>query len=382
MNIRSDIPSLAQLEYEIGWRLRQGDMNGAAHAAALCCRVWPSSISGWHYGSIVALMAGDRMRALAIIEEGLSRHPTSVQCLLQRAEVLLSIGRREEALGAAAAASANAGNLVQALEAIGDFLVHAKEHGTALSALDRAIAAAPSDANLWLKRASVHRYLGQFDLADSDCQAVLRIDPTEAQALKIRSELTRQRPDHHQIPAMEAALARAPEGSDDAVTLRFALAKSCEDLGLHARSWEHLTEGNRIRQRELPYDSALDEAAIQRLLASFGATESPWPDSTGEAPIFIVGLPRSGTTLAERVIGNHSQVHAAGELSAWLESLSAVMGSTATSQAADWSGFAGALGGLEPAEVAREYLARVKAWRGLRPRFCDKQTMNFFHCAR
>jgi tetratricopeptide (TPR) repeat protein len=381
MSTRPDVPSLARLEHEIGLRLGQGDLLGAARAAAVCRTAWPSSPSGWLYGSMVVLLADDKVGALAIIEEGLASHPSNVQCLLQKAEVLLAMGRREESLGAVTAAAANAGDVVPALGALADFLTYAREHTRALAILDRAVAAAPSDPAMLLKRAAVRRYVGDFERSGLDYEEVLRLTPGDTEALKSLSELARQTPEHNHIAATEDALRRAPAGSHDAGSLRFALAKSCEDLGEHERSWEHLVAGNRIEHSLARYDSALDEAAIGQLLASFPDVEGAWPDTTAEAPIFIVGLPRSGTTLVERIIGSHSQVHGAGELAAWTESQNAAAQRLGTMRPSDWISYASALAALDPALVAREYLARTRAWRGTRTRFCDKQTLNFFHCA-
>jgi hypothetical protein len=169
---------------------------------------------------------------------------------------------------------------------------------------------------------------------------------------------------------MEAALAAASPGSKDAAILHFGLAKSYEDLQDHARSWQHLTEGNRIERARLQYEPSLDRAFIDRLIAEFGDLETAYPDTTGERPIFIVGIPRTGTTLVERIIGSHSQVHSAGEITAW---------SDAIDSAAQKNG--GALGTLNCGLLAADYLARCRPMRGDRPRFTDKLLTNFFHCA-
>lgn len=380
MSIRSDIPSLARLEHEIGARLGRGDLAGAAHVAGVCRRVWPSSPSGWLYGSMVVLAADDKPGALAIIEEGLVSHPSNVQCLLQKAEVLLAMGRREESLDAAVAAAANAGDTVPALGAISDFLVYAREHGRALAILDRAVAAAPANPTMRLKRAAVYRFIGDFERSTCDYEEVLHVAPGDTEALKSLSELRRQTKDNNRIADIQEALTHTPAGSLEASHLHFALAKSFEDLGEHALSWQHLSEGNRIEHSQAPYNSALDEAAIGRLMAGFPDLEAPRTDTTGEAPIFIVGLPRSGTTLVERVISGHSQVHGAGELAAWTESQDAAARRLGAAQPRDWLSYASSLGALDPGLVAQEYLARTRAWRGTRARFCDKQTLNFFYC--
>lgn len=370
----------ADFEREIGTRLRAGDLAAAATAAARFRSAWPDFPAGWHLGSIVALMSGQPDAALSLVETWLRTHPADAQCLLQKAECLLALGRREPALAAAHAAAGAAGDVPAALDAIGVFLVQAVDHGGALEVYDRALRAAPADSVLRAKRAVIHRYLGHFELAASDYEAVLAASPADAEALKELAELTRQSAECNRIPAMQAALAAAAPGSTQAAILHFALAKSYEDLGEHPKSWEHLREGNRLERACFQYDPAMDRAVFERIIAGFPQPEPAAADTTGESPIFIVGLPRSGTTLVERIIGQHSAVHAAGELPAFSEAVFVASQQVTRGGPRDWLDLAAHFPRLDGALLAREYLARVRARRGDRPRFIDKQLTNFYYC--
>jgi tetratricopeptide (TPR) repeat protein len=250
-----------------------------------------------------------------------------------------------------------------------------------LEVYDRAVAAAPRDPAIIGKRAEVHRFLGNFDLAASDHEAVLRLSPTNPDALRGLAELRKQSADHNSVAAMETALAGAPAGSDDITTLHYGLAKSYEDLGEYAASWRHVSAANKLQRARFQYDAAHERAVIDRIIAGFPAAEPVAEDSTGEQPIFIVGLPRTGTTLVERILGNHSQVHSAGELQALSEAIGTAVDAQAPQLTEGWLGYASELGGLDGKRIAREYLARSRSRRGDKPRFSDKQTANFFYCA-
>ena len=373
-------PSLPQFEHEIGARMARGDLAGAAAAAVDCRNAWPTAASGWLLGSMVALLREDREEALELAAEALARDPSSVRALLQRAEALLALGRRAEALAVCATAAANAGTRVPALDAVGQFLVHAGEHRTALEIYDRASAAAPSDADLRAKRAVIHRFLGSFAAAARDFEAVLHMSPDDPGALQGLVELEPQTPGANRLAALDSALTRVPADSKEAAVLHFASAKCHEELGDHAGSWRHLTQGNRLERRRIRYEPGLDQKVIELIIAGFPDLEHPCLDSTGEQPIFIVGLPRTGTTLVERVIASHSAVHAAGELPALSGALMCAAGRIAGIPR-DWLGFAAALPRLDAPFVAAEYLARARAWRGARPRFADKQPTNFLYLA-
>lgn len=372
-------PSVAQFEFEIGARMSRGDWAGATHIARACREAWPAAASGWLFGSMAALFTDQRHAALALIEEGIARDPANVQCLIQQAECHLALGNREQSLAAADAASA-ATRDPRALDAIGVFFAMADDYPRALEAYSRALAVAPDDCAMRVKHALILRYLGRFDLAADDYRQVLSISPHFADALKGLAELDNQTVENNRIPAMEAALAAAPAGSSDAITLRFGLAKSYEDLGDYAASWQHLSAGARLERVRIHYDPTQDRAVVDRIMSGFANVEPALTDTSGESPIFIVGLPRTGTTLVERIIGNHSQVHSAGELLALRDAIGFAVDHMAPHLSSNWIDFAQALGGIGGEVVAREYLARSRARRGDRPRFSDKAPANFYYC--
>jgi tetratricopeptide (TPR) repeat protein len=373
--------TLTDFQHEIGSRMDRGDFRGAAAAAAGCRAAWPSESAGWLLGSIAALMAENPQTALTLIDERLAMDPDDSQCWLQKAECLLSLGDRAGSLAAADAAAVHAGTLSMSLDAIGEFLFHANEYRRALAVYDRAVAAAPGDPIIRAKRADLHRALGDFDQAARDYEAVLVLSPTAPKALKGLVELRRQSADRNLVAPLQAALARAPAGSTDAAILHFGLAKSFDDLGDPARSWQHLVAGNRIERARLEYAAENDLDFIAGLIAAFPRIEMPSADTTAERPIFIVGIPRTGTTLVERILSCHSAVDAAGEIGALPEAIDVTVERTLARSAPDRVRYTDVLGRLDGAMLAAEYLARVRARRGERTRFTDKLLTNFFHCA-
>jgi tetratricopeptide (TPR) repeat protein len=372
---------LAEFEYEIGTRMGRGDFIGATAAAAACRAAWPSSRAGWLLGSIAALCDDKADSALELIEECLAVDPGNVQFLLQQAECLMALGRRTDALAAAAAGGASPRADAAAFDAVGQFLVNAREYHEALKVHDRAVAAAPRSVPALAQRAAVHRLLGNFDLAARDYEAVLTLSPMHPDALKGLVDLEPQSPERNRVDTLEAALANAPPESIDAAVLHFALAKSREDLGEYASSWRHLTVANRLERARGDYDPANDRAVFEQIVAEFSDVEPMYPDTTRERPIFIVGLPRTGTTLVERIVGSHSQVHAAGELSALSQAIGSAVNGTAQGQSRSWQEFAARLGQLDAESIAHAYLSLSRPQRGARARFADKHPLNFFYCA-
>ena len=373
------IPSVTTFEREINARLRTGDIAGAAAAAAACRTALPDSRAGWYFGSVAALLNGRADKAQTLADQWLQKHPGDAEGLLQSAECHLARGDRAAAMRAASAAiEATASPALW--DAVGYFLFHAAEYPLALSAYDRALAARPDDTDLLGKRAVIHRSLGDFERAAADFRAVLAHVSGDPDALKALVELERQTPQSNHIAALEAALRAAGTDANKAATLHFALAKAYDDIGECPSSWQHLTAGNRLERAGSQYDPATDRAVIERLIEAFPDLEAAAADTTGEAPIFIVGLPRTGTTLLERILGQHSCVHAAGELPAFTQAVSLAVRRASRDVPRDWAQFAARFARTDAADIAREYLAFARALRGERPHFTDKQPTNFFFC--
>jgi tetratricopeptide (TPR) repeat protein len=372
-------PTPAEFEFEIGARLGRGDFAGAIAAAAACRTAWPRDRRGWLLGSFAALCGGQAESALALIEECLAAEPGNVQYLLQRAECLMSLGRKAEGVAAAVAAGTSERADIPAFEAAGQILVNAREYEKALAIYQRGVAAAPQHVPMLARRSIMHRFLGQWDLAIRDHEAVLALSPLHAEALKGLVDLRPQTAEQNCIGALETALAQVPPDSSDAGALLFALAKSYEDLGDYPESWRHLTRANKLERARSGYKPDTDRAVIDQIISGFPDIEALRPDTTRARPIFIVGLPRTGTTLVERIIGSHSEVDSAGELPALSQAIGKAVSRSA--RAATFVEFAARLGQLDGESIARDYLELSQAQRGERPRFSDKQPTNFFYCA-
>ena len=153
--------------------------------------------------------------------------------------------------------------------------------------------------------------LGEIDAATRLIERALEHDPSLAQAHWMLSKLRKGKPEYHSIEKMER-LAEKSKGLDS-VILGYALFKSYDDLGDVERAWHHLERAMALRRRGLIHDEGEERHIFQTL------SEGKWsatkvPSRTGSRPIFIVGLPRSGTTLLEVLLGKHRDVTAAGEL--------------------------------------------------------------------
>ena len=190
-------------------------------------------------------------------------------------------------------------------------------HAEALALFDRAESLGVPIAELRRHRAIELAFNGKTERAENDLEACVRSDPVAGRAALMLARLHRQTQTHNHLASIEQRIRTAVIGSEDHAAYEFARYKELEDLGRFDDAWHALAAGNAIMHRRLRHDSADERRRTEQFLAR--CTREflrPVPvDRTGPQPIFIIGLPRSGTTVLDRMLANHSKIVAAGERS-------------------------------------------------------------------
>lgn len=190
------------------------------------------------------------------------------------------------------------------------------EHARSLALLRRAHAAGAQGPDFLQYLGVQLAFNGCMDEAEQELETCLRLDPAAGRAALILSRLRKQTPEHNHLADLRIGLGRAARGSSDYAALEFARYKELEDLQRYDEAWDALAQANKIMFGMLQHDPNAEAASVRRLieLTSGWTASDTTATHEGPTPIFIVGMPRSGTTLLSRVLGNHSQVADAGEL--------------------------------------------------------------------
>lgn len=314
--------------------------------------------------------------AIDLLRQAHRAAPTRADVGAQLARALSLAQRLAESIDVADAVLVHAHD-AQTLDTLGVVYSRANDHARAASAFERAAALAPRNAGIQFNLASARKFLGDFDGADAAYEACIRQDATVWKAHSALSQLRRQRSGSNHIGRLDALLETAGTDADARLHLHMALAKEHEDLGDHARAFAHYTAGKAARGATLRYDARRDAALFDAIRAAGDAFGRDAAGDPSHEPIFVIGMPRTGTTLVERILSSHPDVHAAGELQNFGVALKRLSGSR-TPMLLDGDTLA-RTAAIDPGVLGAAYIASTRPATGHVPRFVDKLPQNFLY---
>ena len=239
----------------------------------------------------------------------------------------------------------------------------------------------PEQPKVWINYGHSLRVAGRHDDSVAAYQKAIEYSPESGEAWWGLADFKTFTFSPEEIDEIRRQLGRTELSDDDRSHFEFTLGKALEDAGDYVGSFEHYAEGNRLRGRMNPYDAAQLTAGVQRSKALF--TPAFFADradcgSAAQDPIFIVGLPRSGSTLLEQILASHSAVEGTMELP---DMLAIVRELGERGAEADGWQYPEILASLEPDEfraLGERYLASTRIYRKTdRPIFIDKMPNNF-----
>lgn len=366
------------LEAQARAALKRGDLPAATAAAKALALAEPDRSAGFFLLGVAAAEAGQIAKAIPLIEAAVERGPKA-EHLAQLAKLLILLRHDGEAADAADSAMALTPDDPLTLDTIGCVLARLGRHEESIAPFAAAVAAEPGNLDYRYNLAAACGFTGRADEARTHYEEILTRDPGNARAHYALAILSRQTAEANHVPRLQAALIAA-DRPEDALRIRYALAKELEDLG-DAGAFQHLSAANAEHKRAIRYTFAQDAAifdAIETLFANGANTLTSGPGNPDPAPIFVVGMPRTGTTLVDRILSSHRDVGSAGELQAMPLAVKQLTG-TPSRVVIDRATIA-ASGAIDPTAIGDAYLARAAHHRPAgTPRFTDKLPANFLY---
>ena len=295
--------------------LEHGSVAEAERCAARAVALDPRYGRAYATAASIADRLGEPDLAAEWIRNGLLAVPNDPALLMAKARALRRAGDLPEA-------RALCDRLIEAGENAWDLVAHIEQDEgraePAIAAWDRAIALAPRPAPMLADKANLLLDLGRIDEAAYEFGRALVLAPSHAPALFGQASIARFRRKIPDIAQLENSLASGRiQGSDDRLHLHFALGQAYLEGDDPASAFQHFSAGNALRRATYAYDVADDEQLLASIAAAFPAEMIAQRAGVGdpdESPIFIVGMPRSGTSLLEQILSAHPDIHGAGEL--------------------------------------------------------------------
>ncbi|MDJ0813241.1 MAG: sulfotransferase [Woeseiaceae bacterium] len=258
-------------------------------------------------------MTGGTERALEIFRELLSARPDDVEVSFAAAFLLREAGRPAEAGRVLLEASEQAGLSTHQLLQITGFLRDSNQHAAAIEVLEKVMQLSPGETDLQFKLGRLYQATGQFDRALESLRKTLDTDPSTGPAWTLLAQQKRfESTDDPDYTRMLDAASKSL-GSEADMCLRFALGKALDDLQQWSPAWEKYREGNELMARTSPWDQRAWDTFVERSIESSGQALAAAP-ATGRKAVFVVGMPRSGTTLLEQMLDRHPNISGRGEL--------------------------------------------------------------------
>ncbi|MEM1433090.1 MAG: sulfotransferase [Pseudomonadota bacterium] len=347
-------------------------------AGALCRSILqraPELPQGHFLVGLLGLESQDRKTAFQAFASVTRLDPTHAAAWAQLARLLQTDGQFDRADQALAEAVRHAGDDPIVLDLIGSLYSLGGEHGQARRYFERAVARAPEQTGYMLNLANNRIYFGDLEAGVELLERLLVQAPRSPQAHWVLAN-TRTASDTSHIERMLDLVAGTDHPRAQAF-FWYAIGKCHEDLAHWDEAASAFCAGAAARRRTLQFDEAAEVALFETLENTF--TEA-WRrqanrGSDESGPVFILGQPRTGTTLIERVLSAHSAIHAAGELQQFPLAVRRLTGHTAPQRYS--ATLVEQAARVDPARLGQAYLSSARRVRGDTPLFIDKLPQNY-----
>jgi tetratricopeptide (TPR) repeat protein len=241
----------------------------------------------------------------------------------------------------------------------------------------------PNQGKIWMSYGHALASSGAEDAAIAAYRRCVELQPGFGEAYWSLANLKTFRFTAEELMVMRAQLGRGDLADDDRLHFHFAMGKALEDDADYPSAFEEYLSGNRLRRAGITYDAAEASADVQRSKRLFTASYFYARAGFGAGasdPIFIVGLPRAGSTLIEQILASHSAVEGTMELPDILAIAQSLKSRKTDSGKAQYPAVLGDLTAEECGELGRQYIAQTRIQRKTdKPFFVDKMPNNFWH---
>lgn len=355
--------------------IRDGQLDAADRLLDALQRLAPRHAEVLRMQGIAATRRGRVDDAVTVLRKALALAPDDALVLNDLASALAQRGDMHDALVTWRQACVAAPDYPMAWFNLGRNLQQLGDSEEALRALEQATALAPDllPAHILAGDALVH--LARFDEAGTHYRAALARHGACGDAWRGLANIKTQPLGDEDIAALSSLVQHPGVADSDRIAMGFALGKALEDRGRHPEAFTALAVANARMRQLAPWHAPTFTAHVTRVLEAGRQLPTPLDATLGHEVIFIVGLPRSGSTLFEQILAAHPQVEGASEL----DDLEAVIAEESNERQQPLLAWMPAACAADWHRLGRRYLERTARWRTQRPRHTDKLPENWLY---
>lgn len=314
---------------------------------------------------------GAREQALVCYKQSYTLNPSDVQCRLSLAELLALIKRNDEAVTVIETLDSQGDLTDKELYRLAGIYSQCDVQEKALNLFEALYKRGNKNVDLYYNLAISYKYSGRFDESVNFCKKALDANPFDFDAYYLLVQLS----EVHEQLTIDRLVELSSSGNLNHLQqskVNYALSKVYEDNCEFQKAFYYADRGAKLRRQLLKYDVKVDIQSIKSIATSYVSRQSNVDCKI--KPIFVTGLPRSGTTLVERILGSHDEVTGCGELNDFSQSFLTQLGRDRTIDPVSYKDI---YNKLDFAAVGNEYLRRTKLKRKNNATFVDKQPLNF-----
>jgi tetratricopeptide (TPR) repeat protein len=319
-----------------GWKLHQAGRLAEAeiwYRRVLAAR--PDHANALNLLGIVASQTGRHELAVELIRQAVQKNGQDASYFSNLGTAFFDHGKLDEAVGAYRQAIRVKPDYAEAYCNLGSALEQQGKFDEAIAAYRQAISIKPDYADAYSNLGVALEEQGKFNEARNALERAIELAPSRTVTYRLLGDVKRfAATDPHLAAMQKLARDMASLSAENQIDLHFALAKAYGDIGDHARSFRNLLQGNALKRQRVNYNEADTRDLFSRIQDVFTLARMRGKRGFGDPsskPVFIIGMPRSGTTLVEQILASHPRVYGAGELDYMANAVAKLSGRDAAS---------------------------------------------------
>ena len=373
--------SAEELANEARRQIKAGKYRAAAAACEQLNASFPENDYGWFMTSRVGLVIQDPIAALHAIDRALAISPEKPEWMFQKLRCLGAAGYPREARELAVALAELRFTTPEMSAELAMLLGQLGMPEAAVQHHRRAIELGSENPDHYINLAAAEHTLGNVDEALDAIDKGLEPDPCNAEAQFLRSTLRLQTRQQNHVAELESILDKLSDRPDDEARIRYALTKELEDIGDYGRAFAHLRAGSSLVRSKLNFSLSRDfdtMRAIRENLTADKIANSP-PGYINADPIFVVGMPRTGTALVNRILRSHPVVQPVASSQAFADALSSECMRGKVAPPTSISEFVSFAVDADVERVGEKYIQSARPTVNDMAHFVDSLPMNFLY---